>query len=404
MKTRRIALTLALAAGLALMTALLLGVWGSNAQAQQVPKAPNSLANIEMEAGNVSGVREPHTAGAAAQQTFTPTWAIEHVDALKNFDGMTDRSLALDSSGNPHIAYGDDHLYYAWYDGSTWHKETVDPAWGVGSNASLKLDGSGNPHISYYDDTNKDLKYASYDGSTWSIQTVDSGGDVGGYTSLALDGSGNPHISYWDTTNRDLKYVSWTGSSWDIQTVDSEGDVGEHTSLALDGSGNPRISYYDGTNEHLKYAWRGRVDTISTTGSAFAAYGTAQFTFPTGAVTDTVVITYTVLQSSGSRPHVGVFFNITAAYSSTGQPAQIAPGYIYTVVIHYNEADIPAGVNESNLALYYWDSSAWMEEPTSMVDTVANTITATPNHFSVWAALAQTDYFVYLPVVLRSYP
>lgn len=87
-------------------------------------------------------------------------WHIERVDAPKSFSEMGSRSLALDASGHPHIAYGQDHLYYAWYDGGAWHLETVDAAGGVGWYTSLALDAAGHPHISYYDSTNADLKYA----------------------------------------------------------------------------------------------------------------------------------------------------------------------------------------------------------------------------------------------------
>lgn len=87
---------------------------------------------------------------------------------------MTNRSLRLEEFDRPHIAYGQDHLYYAWHDGSTWHLETADNAWGVGMYASLALDALGDPHISYYDYTNGDLKYACWTGNAWVIQTVDS--------------------------------------------------------------------------------------------------------------------------------------------------------------------------------------------------------------------------------------
>ena len=52
------------------------------------------------------------------------------MDAQKWFSEMTDRSLSLASSGDPHIAYGADHLYHAWSDGASWHLETVEASWG----------------------------------------------------------------------------------------------------------------------------------------------------------------------------------------------------------------------------------------------------------------------------------
>jgi len=115
---------------------------------------------------------------------FTPTWIIEAVDAPKYFSAMGNRSLALDSNDYPHIAYGGEHLYYAWYDGAAWTLEFVDNSPGVGLYTSLALDSNDRPHISYYDTTNFTLKYARWDGVSWIIQTVDNGGDVGLYTSL----------------------------------------------------------------------------------------------------------------------------------------------------------------------------------------------------------------------------
>ena len=107
--------------------------------------------------------------------------------------------------------------------GLVWSNMTVDSHGVTGQFTSLALDSSGKPHISYTSLFNIDLYYASWTGSGWNIETVDSAGDVGYFTSLALDSSGKPHISYNDNANDDLKYASRTESGWINETVDLEG-------------------------------------------------------------------------------------------------------------------------------------------------------------------------------------
>ena len=68
------------------------------------------------------------------------SWRIEAVDAPKHICLSYPRAIAVDGSNNPHIAYGCDNLYYAYYGGSIWHYETVDTQ---GNHSSLALDGNG---------------------------------------------------------------------------------------------------------------------------------------------------------------------------------------------------------------------------------------------------------------------
>jgi hypothetical protein len=196
---------------------------------------------------------------------------IERADAPRDFAWATDRSLTLDSSGRPHIAYGGDNLYHAWYDGSAWHSEVVDEDWEatVGFYAAIALDSADRPHISYYDSTNMDLRYARWTGSAWDVQTVDGDRRVGQFTSLALDENDYPHISYRNATSNTLEYARWTGSAWAIETVDSgfpfDTNMARHTSLALEATDpyTPHISYCD--IGRLKHAWRSSTTWMSET-------------------------------------------------------------------------------------------------------------------------------------------
>jgi hypothetical protein len=176
-------------------------------------------------------------------------------------------SLAIDSSNTAHMSTFNitgDVLHYVTWNGVSWTDTVVDNTCRVGYT-SLALDNAGNPRISYLDYDNYNLKYAWKDAGIWHNETVSSALRGGNYNSLAIDSMGNPHISYHNYTSGFLMYASKSGSSWTSETVDrSSADTGWSTSLVLDSSGNPHISYWDYLNGRLKYA----VGTKNTVGSS----------------------------------------------------------------------------------------------------------------------------------------
>jgi len=146
------------------------------------------------------------------------------------------------------------------------------------------------------------------------------------------------------------------------------------------------------------------IATIPTGGgSVTSVVGDTTVTFPAGAFAQTVVITYTAQppSSTGGLLSIGHFFDVTAVYSDTSQPASLQSGQTYTITVRYQEGKL-GGVPEGSLGIYHWNGSAWVRDPTSVVDAVNNTVIATPDHLSLFAALGERR--VYLPLVLKNYP
>ena len=148
------------------------------------------------------------------------------------------------------------------------------------------------------------------------------------------------------------------------------------------------------------------IATIPPSGGSVTPSPGVTVTVVSDTFTDTVVIHYAEqpITDTGSLKNVGLFYELSATYLSSGLPAQLPPGQRYTITVTYRQEDVPPDVNEADLALYYWGSqeNEWVEEPTSVVDVEADTITATPDHFSLWAALSEQPA-IYLPLVLRNH-
>lgn len=139
---------------------------------------------------------------------------------------------------------------------------------------------------------------------------------------------------------------------------------------------------------------------VPTGGGTITSTVGVTITIDSNVFTDTVQFYFTAAPDAAQfGANLGVLYELQALFAGSGLPAQPQPGQTYTITVAYDESQLPAGFDESMLALYYWDNGRWVIEPTSVVDTVANIITATPNHFSLWAALAR--YNTYLPLIFR---
>ncbi len=173
-------------------------------------------------------------------------WHSECVDCPPSIHSISHGSIALDSEGHPHVAYGGVKLYHAWYDGTGWRAEVADANFQVGAWAAIDLDQNDYPHISYYDYDTGDLKYAHWNGTTWVSETVDTDGGWDSY--IVVDSQDRPHIAYRDAkgfSGTAVKYAHWDGSTWQIDTIAAlvSSISSRDTTLALDTNDLPHISY-----------------------------------------------------------------------------------------------------------------------------------------------------------------
>jgi peptide/nickel transport system substrate-binding protein len=143
--------------------------------------------------------------------------------------------------------------------------------------------------------------------------------------------------------------------------------------------------------------------TIPITGGILTSdIDQTNYFFPADTFTDTVIVTHTPVffldtPDSGDLESIQHVFEVTAVFSDTGQTAY--PTQNYEVTIQYTNSE-QGPVIEDTLALYYWDGVQWVEEPSSTVDVINNTITATPDHFSLWSVLGETNT-IFLPMMSR---
>ena len=214
----------------------------------------------------------------------TSTWTTTEVISTESTDGSGDASIAVDTLGNVHIAWQDNtnyagsgtdtDIFYKRWDATTalWTITEVVSTESTSQSveSSLAIDASGNVHIAWIDETDyagsgtdADIFYKRWDASTslWTITEVVSteSTEVSWWPSLISDPAGNVHIGWYDKTNyagsgtdADIFYKRWEAaiSSWTITEVISIVSTGQARDpiLATDALGNVHITWIDNTN------------------------------------------------------------------------------------------------------------------------------------------------------------
>ncbi|MBN2361722.1 MAG: hypothetical protein JXR83_19880 [Deltaproteobacteria bacterium] len=215
-----------------------------------------------------------------------------------NTGNSEDPSLAVDSSGNPVVAWvddtsGDDEIYVKRFDGSAWVEIGAGSSAGGGVsnntgysyNPSIALDDSGNLMVAWSDRTsgNYEIYIKRYNSIYWTVvgTSSDSGGGISNNTStsytpsLALDPMGNPVVAWRDypSSNSYIYVKRFDGALWvDVGSNSSTGTGIATTSsyepsIALDTNVNPVVAYSAGASARDIYAKHFNGSTWSNVGS-----------------------------------------------------------------------------------------------------------------------------------------
>ena len=109
----------------------------------------------------------------------------------------------------------------------------------------------------------------------------------------------------------------------------------------------------------------------------------------TARYTGTGTITVASASSPGAPPSTIISINIFVEVTA---PTTMSVTWVY-IVVPYNESDLPAGVDELYLRLYYWNvtENKWMICDNTGVDTTNNVVYANVTHFTIFAPMAEVS-------------
>lgn len=192
------------------------------------------------------------------------------VQTLQQSPYSSSCSLALDSSGSPHIAYtiiglyAKDVIKYARLTEAGWDIQTIQESipWNVwGVTFSLKdilLDSSDSPQIFYNHNEAGHPPQLCLNETRWTIagwETYRLSCQMAGI-SLVQDLDKSPHLltshTYMFTS---IAFIYWADNSWNYQTLDTNTKT-ESLSLAFDTHNHASAIYYDSERKILKLAQR----------------------------------------------------------------------------------------------------------------------------------------------------
>lgn len=185
------------------------------------------------------------------------------------------RSIALDKSGNPVVAFEESdgtqrNVYVKAWNGTAWTQlgGALDVSLSVDASIpALALDGAGNPIVAWTEGSGLGpllLYVKAWNGSAWTPLGASlnvNGAFSASGVSIALDASGKPFVAWaeYDSVNlnTDVFVKTWNGSSWvavgagPLDLVQNED--ANAPSIQVDGAGLPVVAFgeFDGSSGNI---------------------------------------------------------------------------------------------------------------------------------------------------------
>ena len=161
-------------------------------------------------------------------------------------------SLALDSDGNPWVAFPGSQATVMRFNGTAWQAVGDPFSGGQAADISLALDGKDTPYVAFNSQDGSDNCFAatvlSFNGTEW-VAVGEDVSDKGCFTSMALDSNGQPWVAYSDETNDRMGKATvkrFNGEAWvEVGNPAFSVDYVGPTRLALDVADKPYVAYTD---------------------------------------------------------------------------------------------------------------------------------------------------------------
>jgi len=166
--------------------------------------------------------------------TVSAAWRVETVDD-SGFVGL-DPAIALDSEGQPRIAYPRDcyGAKYAWYNGVDWEIEYIHEEYLVSSGwYDIVVDSGDISHVVFSGSHMSGPAYAVRDSaaSGWTLDYLPVNAT---WMSLDLNSQEQPCIAILDS-DEDNRFLFNHGTGWQVEFIEEGNDYWGSISLAMDG-------------------------------------------------------------------------------------------------------------------------------------------------------------------------